>query len=124
MIFLNHAEKIKKASRTQWDGFIKLLAPFAPFLAEELWYDVGHRKSSVHNAQWPSYDASRLEESTITIAVQINGKTRGQASVAPGSDSVTQEAAATKAVQDRLNGKKIVRTIVVPGRLVNFVVQD
>src|SRR3989344_3386873 len=124
MIFLNHAEKVKKASRTQWDGFIRLLAPFAPFLAEELWYDVGHRKSSVHSADWPSYDASRLEEATITIAVQVNGKTRGQASVAPGSDSVTQEAAATKAVQDRLNGKKILRTIVVPGRLVNFVVQD
>ena len=123
MIFLNHAEKIKKASRTQWDGFIKLLAPFAPFLAEELWYDVGHRKSSVHNAEWPTYDASRLEEATITIAVQINGKTRAQASVAPGSDSVTQEAAATKAVQDRLSGKKILRTIVVPGRLVNFVIE-
>jgi len=124
MIFLNHAEKIKKASRTQWDVFIKLLAPFAPFLAEELWFDVGHRKSSVHNAQWPTYDASRLEEATITIAVQINGKTRAQASVAPGSDSVAQEAAATKAVQDRLTGKKIVRTIVVPGRLVNFVIQE
>lgn len=124
MIFLNHAEKIRKASRTQWDGFIKLLAPFAPFLAEELWYDVGHKKSSVHNAQWPSYDAARLEDATITIAVQINGKTRGQASVAPGSDSVTQEAAATKAVQDRLHGKKILRTIVVPGRLVNFVIQE
>ena len=124
MIFLNHAEKVKKASRTQWDGFIRLLAPFAPFLAEELWFDAGHKKSSVHSSDWPSYDASRLEEATITIAVQVNGKTRGQASVAPGSDSVTQEAAATKAVQDRLNGKKIIRTIVVPGRLVNFVVQD
>ena len=124
MIFLNHAEKVKKASRTQWDGFIRLLAPFAPFLAEELWFDAGHKKSSVHSSDWPSYDASRLEEATITIAVQVNGKTRGQASVAAGSDSVTQEAAATKAVQDRLNGKKIVRTIVVPGRLVNFVVQD
>ncbi|MBI5457200.1 class I tRNA ligase family protein [Candidatus Kaiserbacteria bacterium] len=123
MIFLNHAEKQRKASRTQWDGFIRLLAPFAPFLSEELWHDVGH-KTSIHEARWPSYDAARLEEASITIAVQINGKTRGQASVAPGSDSMTHEAAATKAVQDRLSGKKIVRTVVVPGRLVNFVVEE
>ncbi len=123
MIFLNHAEKIGKVSHTQWDVLIKLLAPFAPFLSEELWYEVGHT-SSIHAQEWPIYDVKRLQEASVTIAVQINGKTRGQAHVDPNSDSIAQEAAASKAVAERLAGKKIQRTVVVPNRLVNFVVQE
>ncbi len=123
MIFLNRAEKEKKVSREQWDIFIRLLAPFAPHLAEELWQSAGH-KTSVHTAMWPAYDEALLKEETVSIAVQINGKTRGEAHIAAGADKTVTEAAAREAVAARLEGKKVSRTIVVSGRLVNFVVEE
>ena len=123
MIFLNQAEKSKKVLRTQWDAFIRMLAPFAPHLSEELWYEVGH-KSSVHQASWPQFDPDRLKEDTVQIAVQINGKTRGDVQVTSEAGKDEVEQAARGAVASRLEGKKVLRTIVVPGRLVNFVVQE
>ena len=73
---------------------------------------------------WPEYDPALLKDETVRIAVQINGKTRGEAEVAGGADKAAQEEAAREAVAARLEGKKIVRTIVIPDRLVNFVVND
>ncbi|OGG51048.1 hypothetical protein A2763_04220 [Candidatus Kaiserbacteria bacterium RIFCSPHIGHO2_01_FULL_54_36] len=123
MISVNHIEKRGKIAESQWDVFLRLLAPFAPFVSEELWYDAGH-KTSLYSAEWPAYDAERLVDEKVTIAVQINGKTRGTALIDVGIDSIAQEAEAQKSVQDRLIGKKIARTVVVPGRLVNFVLEE
>ena len=84
----------------------------------------GGQKKSIHATKWPQFDAQRLVDDRIKIAVQINGKTRGDVEVEAGCDKDTQESAAKDAVAARLEGKKIIRIIVVPGRLVNFVIQD
>jgi len=123
MILLNAIEKEKAIGAEQWKIFLKLLAPFAPHIAEELWSMAKHRKS-VHLETWPSFDADKLQDETVKIAVQVNGKTRGEAEVASGADKQVIETAAREAVAARLGDKKIIRTIVVPGRLVNFVVAE
>ncbi|OGG49366.1 hypothetical protein A3C18_02855 [Candidatus Kaiserbacteria bacterium RIFCSPHIGHO2_02_FULL_54_11b] len=123
MIFLNLLEKTKHIGRTQWATLLLLLAPFAPHLAEELWSVAGH-DTSIHLEPWPSYDEKLLLEKEMPIAIQINGKTRGEVFVASDATKETVEAAAREAVAARLEGKKILRTIVVPGRLVNFVVEE
>ena len=123
MIFLNALEKEKTLGKNQWQSFLRLLSPFAPHIAEELWAESGQKKS-VHKTEWPEFDAARLIEGSIKIAVQINGKTRGEAEVASDAGKETVEKAAREAVAARLDGKQILRTIVVPERLVNFVVQE
>ena len=122
MIFLNAVEKERGIGEGQWGVFLKLLAPFAPHIAEELWENAGNKRS-IHTEKWPAYDASKLRDATARIAIQINGKTRGEAEVPTGADREAQEKAAREAVAARLEGKKVVRTIVVPGRLVNFVLE-
>jgi leucyl-tRNA synthetase len=123
MIFLNAAEKEKKIGKEQWETFLRLLAPFAPHMTDELWHSAG-RKRSVHMESWPKYDESLLKDERMTMAVQINGKTRGEVTLASDSDKTVQEQAARSVVATRLQGKNVLRAIVVPGRLVNFVVAD
>jgi len=123
MIFLNQVEKEGAIGRRQLEAFLQLLAPFAPHIAEELWQTLGNKKS-IHLSKWPSYDASKLKDETVTIAIQVNGKTRGSVDVSADADKEATEKAAREKVASRLEGKKVVRTIVVPNRLVNFVVQD
>ncbi|MBI2610440.1 class I tRNA ligase family protein [Candidatus Kaiserbacteria bacterium] len=122
MIFLNAVER-KGVGKDQWNIFLRLLAPFAPHIAEELWRSIDE-KESIHLSKWPKYDASKLRDETITIAVQVNGKTRGEAQVPSGADKAAVENVAREAVASRIAGKRIIRTIVVPNRLVNFVVTE
>ena len=130
MIFLNAVEKEalrdpqgKGIGKEQWKTLLRLLAPFAPHMTEELWRELGNKKS-IHLEKWPAFDAKLLREETVMIAIQINGKTRGETEVSTDADKKTFEEAARNAVKARLEGKQIVRTIVVPGRLVNFVVKE
>jgi leucyl-tRNA synthetase/phosphoserine phosphatase len=120
MIFLNAAES-KGITAKQYAQFVRILAPFAPHITEELWALL-KQKGSVHAAPWPKFDPKKLVADTVTIAVQINGKTRAEAKVPQGASKEDQEAAARAAVADRLAGQEVRRAIVVPGRLVNFVV--
>ncbi len=120
MIFLNAVEKEKNIGQSQWRAFLQLLAPFAPHVADELWGG----KKSIHIERWPKFDELMLQDETVTIAVQINGKTRGEVAVAASADKDAVEKAARELVAGRLQGKTIQRTIVVPGRLVNFVVAE
>ncbi len=122
MILLNAIESEGKIGAVQWDTFLKILAPFAPHMAEELWSE--RHKSSVHLQTWPVYKAEYLKSETMTIAVQVNGKTRAQIDVASDADKTAIEGEARKAVSERVAGREIVRTILVPGRLVNFVVKE
>jgi leucyl-tRNA synthetase len=122
MIFINTAEK-EGLSLVSYAAFLRLLAPFAPHLSEELWRDSGNTVS-IHKAGFPDYDASLAADTEITIGVQINGKMRGEITVTPETD----EAAATELAHnnDILKAKlaegTIVRTIYVPGRILNFIV--
>ncbi len=122
MIFLNKVEKKKSIGERQWAFLLKLLEPFAPFIADELWSRSGH-KSDLLEEEWPQYDEGQMREQTITIAVQVNGKTRAQIQVPSDADKAAVETQAKEAIATRILGKKIEKTIVVPNRLVNFVVE-
>ena len=123
MVFLNALEKSEGIGREQWKTFLCLLAPFAPHISEELWVELGNKRS-IHLEKWPTYTDALLKEDTITIAVQINGKTRGETRVPADAGKDAALHAAQEAVAERLKGKQITRTIFVPERLVNFVISE
>ena len=101
-----------------------LLAPFAPFIAAELWEQLGE-EGAILRAPWPQSDPDRAQEDVIEIPVQINGKLTAVVRVAAGADSKTIEAAALadEKVRGRIAAKTVVKVIVVPGRAVNLVVK-
>ncbi|NEQ07139.1 MAG: leucine--tRNA ligase [Moorea sp. SIO4E2] len=105
------------------ETLITLLAPFAPHIAEELWHSLGH-SSSIHNQPWREYDPDALVADEITLVIQIKGKTRGTIQVPANSDKAALETYARESEvgQRYLEGKEIKKVIVVPGKLVNFVV--
>ena len=102
---------------------IRLLAPFAPHIADELWHNTGNSES-VHTQTWPSVDASALITDEITLVIQVMGKTRGTIQVPSGADKAALEkfARESELAKRHLEGKEIKKVIVVPGKLVNFVV--
>ena len=101
-----------------------LLSPFAPHIAEELWSILDHGKTLAYEP-WPTFDAEAVKEDTIEVPVQIGGKLRGRISVPADSDAAALETAARTdpKIAELLSGKTIIKTIVVPGRMVNFVVK-
>ncbi len=106
--------------------FFKILAPMAPHITEEIWSEVLGHGSSIHEQDWPIFDPKLVEEETATIIIQINGKVRGQVKVSfadRNSQTEIEKLAKTEVnVAKYLQGKKIKKTIFVPGRLINFVV--
>jgi len=102
---------------------VKLLAPFAPHAADELWQQLGY-SDSVHLATWPIVDQSALVVDEITLVIQVNGKFRGKLQVPASADKAELErlALASEVAQKQLAGKELKKTIVVPQKLVNFVV--
>jgi leucyl-tRNA synthetase len=123
MILLNELEKQPAISKEEWGIFLTMLAPFAPHMAEELWGELGHNKS-VHLENWPSYDEKKLIDQEVTYGIQIDGKTRGEVTMPADADKTAVEEAARKIVEGRLEGREIMRVIVVPKRLVNFVMKN
>jgi len=101
-----------------------LLGPFAPYLAEELWEQLG-RKGPVFRQPWPAYDEALAKEDAAEIVLQVNGKVRGRLSVAFGisEDELKKLALADPKVQPSIEGKQVVKVIVVPDKLVNIVVK-
>ena len=100
-----------------------LLAPFAPHIAEELWHKLGH-ENSIHLQTWPEVDTTALVVDEITLVIQIMGKTRGTIQVPANSSKEELEKLARKSDigKRNLDGKEVKKVIVVPGKLVNFVV--
>jgi leucyl-tRNA synthetase len=127
---VNQLYKIKSednfAARDAWkvalDTLVQLVAPFAPHIAEELWQQLGN-EASVHISGWPTWNDEFLVESSLTIAIQVNGKLRGEITVPADADEAAVVAAAKEndKVAAHLDGKEIRKTIYVPGKLVNFV---
>ncbi len=124
MEFTNFFTKQKQRPRAAMEQFVLLLSPFAPHMAEELWQILGHGETLAYEP-WPVCDESLLVESELEIPVQIQGKVRTKITVPADSDKAQMEeiALADEKVKQLLDGKKIIKTIVVPGRLVNFVVK-
>ena len=124
MEFTNFSTKQKQRPRVAMEQFVLLLSPFAPHMAEELWQILGHGETLAYEP-WPICDESLLVENELEIPVQIKGKVRTKITVPADADKTQIEeiALADEKVQQLLEGKKIIKTIVVPGRLVNFVAQ-
>jgi leucyl-tRNA synthetase len=123
MVFARDVAKDAPLPREAGEAFLRLLSPFAPHLAEELWQRLGHT-SSVALAPWPEADPALLIDETVLLVVQVNGKRRGEVRVRKDADeaAVREAVLADEAVQRHLAGQTPRKWIVVPGRLVNLVV--
>jgi leucyl-tRNA synthetase len=123
MILVNALQKEPAVPRAAMLDLLRLLAPFAPHLAEELWARLGETLTLM-TAPWPSFDPAKLVATTITIVVQVNGKHRGDVTVDVGVSEaeLVQLAAANPKVVPHIAGKPIKRTIYVKGRLINLLV--
>lgn len=123
MIFMNDVYKAKTVYRPYLKGFVQMLACVAPHLGEELWSVLGE-KSALTFAPWPAYDEEKLVRSTLDVAVSINGKFKCVITLANGLDAKETEAIARKDphVVKLLEGKTIKKTIVVPNKLINFII--
>ncbi len=124
MEFTNFFTTASERPRVVLEKFVLILSPFAPHIAEELWQALGHKETLAHE-RWPEFDPALAKEDTIEIPVQINGKVRSKINVPAETDQAALEAAARKDVRiaELLAEKQVVKAIVVPGRLVNFVVK-
>ena len=126
MILMNGGIPKDAEMQAEWkEGFLTLLHPFAPHLAEELWEKLG-KKGSVYGAKWPEYEDFMIADDEVTIAVQINGKLRGSYPFLAG---VSQEEASAivsekEEIAKWLAGKTIVKEIFIPNKLLNIVVKD
>ena len=124
MIFTNHLQAQETINKGTLNTFLLLLNPFIPHMSEELNEQMDSFESLSY-AQWPNFDENLVKEDLITIAIQVNGKLRGSIQVADDIDDKTLKSESSKvdSVKKYLDGKEIIKKIIVPGRLVNFVVK-
>ena len=124
MIAVGELAQQKCTSRTVLETLVTLLAPFTPHIAEELWHMMGHT-TTVCDAAWPEFDEAHLKEDTVTLGVSFNGKTRFTLDFAADAskEEIEKATLASEQAQKYLEGKQIVKVIVVPGRIVNIVIK-
>lgn len=122
MVFINEAYKAEELPKEFMEGFVKLLSPIAPHLAEELWEKLGHTGTVSYQA-WPVFDEAKLVEDEVEIVVQINGKVKAKMNVPAkaSKEELEQIALDTEAVKEQIEGKTVRKIIAVPGKLVNIV---
>ncbi len=122
MVFINDAYKATELPREYMEGFVKLLSPVAPHLAEELWEKLGHSGTVTYEA-WPTFDESKLVENEVEIVVQVNGKLRAKLLVPTTASKEELESIAMSddSVKEQIEGKTVRKVVVVPGKLVNIV---
>ncbi len=123
MILVHALEKEERIEKGDFETLLTLLAPFAPHLSEELWAQLGHKKS-ITRESWPCHDARLAENAAVSIVVQVNGKVRGTFSAARGEpkEALAERALALPEIGKWVAGKRPAKLIVVPDRLVNIVV--
>ncbi|WP_445478151.1 leucine--tRNA ligase [Lysinibacillus irui] len=124
MVFINDCYKVDVIPTAYAEGFVKMLAPIAPHIAEELWQLLGHERT-ISYAQWPTYDEAKLVDDEVEVAVQVAGKVRAKIVVAKDAskEDIEKVALADEKVQEYMAGKSLVKVIVIPGKLVNIVVK-
>ncbi|WP_025117486.1 leucine--tRNA ligase [Lysinibacillus fusiformis] len=124
MVFINDCYKAEVIPTAYAEGFVKMLAPMAPHIAEELWKLLGH-EGTLSYEQWPTYDESKLVDDEVEVAVQVAGKVRAKIVVAKDAskEDIEKIALADEKVQEYMAGKNLVKIIVIPGKLVNIVVK-
>ena len=124
MIFINAVYKEDKYPKYMAEDFIKLLNPIAPFMTEEIWEKMGHHES-IANASWPTFDPDKTVDDEITIGIQVNGKLRGEITIAMDEEDedIKQKALNNENVKKHLEGKEIIKVIIIKGKIVNIVVK-
>ena len=125
MICVNELSQAHCTNKALLSKLVVALAPFAPHIAEELWAALGNGQSSVCDAQWPAYEEKYLEESEVQLAIAFNGKARFQKAFAANATNAEIEQAAMNDERSAkfLEGKQVVKVIVVPKKIVNIVVK-
>ena len=123
MVFINEGYKADAIPKEYVEGFVKLLSPIAPHVAEELWEKLGHTETVTY-AEWPVFDESKMVDDEVEVVVQVNGKVRTKIVVAKDSTKEELEAAALadESIQKAAEGKQIRKVIAIPGKLVNVVI--
>ena len=124
MIFINAVYKEEVFPKEYAEGFVKLLNPIAPHMGEELWEMLGHEGTIAYES-WPTYDESKLTDDEKEIAVQVNGKVRATIKIAvdEAEDSIKAKALEEENVKRHMEGKEVVKVIVIKGKIVNIVVK-
>jgi leucyl-tRNA synthetase len=123
MEFVNYFTGQERRPRSCMESFVLLLSPMAPHITEELWQALGHSESIAY-APWPAFDPRHVRESTLDIAVQINGRIRGRVTVPAGATEkeMEQAALADAKIRKQLEGHTVRKVIHVPGKLISIVV--
>jgi leucyl-tRNA synthetase len=113
------------ALRETLDGLVKLLSPFAPYLAQELWEQLGHAEDLLH-VPWPSFDPALAKEDELEIPVQINGRLRSKilAREDMPQEELEEAALTDPRIAHIINGHKVMKVVVVPNKLVNIVIAE
>jgi leucyl-tRNA synthetase len=116
----------RTATRSEVEPLVVMIAPFAPHMAEELWERLGHDGSIFDGANWPGFHEAKTRETSVKLAVQVNGKLRATVEGPAGMDQEAAEAAARsdENVARYLDGGTLKRVIFIPNRLLNFVVEQ
>lgn len=124
MIMVNELEKFETVSKSNLEIIIKILAPFAPHLAEEIWQTVLKNKKSIHLEKWPNYDLKLVKDDTYKLIVQINGKTRGIYDMAleTAEEEAKELVLKEKEIIKWIGGKEIRKIIFVRNKLLNFMI--
>ncbi|MGM9924261.1 MAG: leucine--tRNA ligase [Bacillus sp. (in: firmicutes)] len=122
MVFINEAYKADILPKAYVEGFVKMIAPIVPHIAEELWSKLGH-EDSIAYAAWPAYDEAKLVDDEVEIVVQINGKVKAKLMVPADATREALEAIAMEdgTIKEQIDGKTVRKVIAVPGKLVNIV---
>ena len=125
MIFVNAVYKEQIFPKEYAVGFIKLLNPIAPHISEELYHEVLKMKDDLSHSSWPVYDEEKTKDDEVTIGVQVNGKLRGEITISVEDDEETikEKALNEDNVKRFIDGKEIVKIIVIKGRIVNIVIK-
>ncbi len=123
MILLNEFEKESEIAKANYEIFLQLLAPFAPHVCEEIWFDLGNKKS-IHLSAWPQYDSNKMIDNIVNIVVQVNGKIRGliECPVDISEEDIKVKALGLPDVSKWLEGKEIKKFIFIKGKLINLVI--
>lgn len=124
MTLLNQFYDKGSVNRAELKTYLQLLNPFAPHMTEEIWAEQNFG-GMVCESEWPSYDEAKCVDDVVEIAVQVNGKVRARISVASdiSKDDAIAQAMAEERVKAYTDGKNVVKSIYIPGRLVNLVVK-
>ncbi|PKJ57445.1 leucine--tRNA ligase [Bacillus sp. SN10] len=120
MVFINDAYKAETLPKEYVEGFVKMIAPVAPHIGEELWSKLGYNETITY-ASWPTFDESKLVEDEVEIVVQVMGKVRAKLTMSKDASKEEMEQLALEAIQEQIEGKTVRKVIVVPGKLVNVV---